>query len=808
MKCKRKDDFNPEVSRICSDHFTEEDYQRDLRNELLQLSSRKILKKNAIPSKNLPLEKAEMNSASAVSLRLVNRNVRKRALKRMKDLSPTKKQKKQIIEDCSFEYSGQIMSERIKELEEENFKLKNHISKLEKKVKLMSINSDRQKKLLICKINFLKRNLEKSFQKKTSERVKSVLGKILSPSQIKMLIDGKRISKWNEQDITNAISLRAVSTKCYAFLRNRMGMPLPSISTLKRWCRNIDFSEGILTSILNFMKTKGDSMTAADKFTMICFDEMNLDSRICYDAAKDKILGPHSNVQVVMAKGIVKHWKQPIYYDFDQPITKELLFEIIKIMEENEFNVLGIVSDLGGKNIRLWNELNVTPESNSFLNPSDKSRKILVFADFPHLLKLLRNHLLDHGIKLASGKIIEKSIFENLLEVDSGELKICPKLTWAHISVKRNERQNVRMAAQLLSDHVAKALAYYFPDEKETSDFLKVIDGCFDVFNSRTPVNDKDLRCGFGIKLETQNDILLQAKKYVQEMRIVGRANLLPFQKGWIISISSLIELLHFLQQYGLKYVITSRLNQDALESLFSQIRGLGHFYDHPLPIDFKYRLRQVLLCNKLPLPSASVATKEIDQENFLSAQLFNSLINDNDLKEVEKPAETSVLEDNDEQIFNDIDLTLANDAAEVLNISEDCSKEALRFIAGYIAFKVRDKNLGTNTASIEDVNIPHTWIEMLSRGGLVTPSQKWFETVQHLERCFTLFHGENKLKNCEGVIKNFSEILIKKFPEENATALKLFAKTRTFFRIKYLNSAAARRKNEKINKRWGKSQK
>lgn len=34
-RCKRNDDFNADTHRICSNHFTEEDYERDLKNELL-----------------------------------------------------------------------------------------------------------------------------------------------------------------------------------------------------------------------------------------------------------------------------------------------------------------------------------------------------------------------------------------------------------------------------------------------------------------------------------------------------------------------------------------------------------------------------------------------------------------------------------------------------------------------------------------------------------------------------------------------------------------------------------------------------
>lgn len=34
-RCMRKDQFNPDTSRICSMHFVANDYERDLQNELL-----------------------------------------------------------------------------------------------------------------------------------------------------------------------------------------------------------------------------------------------------------------------------------------------------------------------------------------------------------------------------------------------------------------------------------------------------------------------------------------------------------------------------------------------------------------------------------------------------------------------------------------------------------------------------------------------------------------------------------------------------------------------------------------------------
>lgn len=52
--CRRGDDFNISNARICSKHFAPEDYRRDLKQELLQISTKSVLKSEAVPSLYLP----------------------------------------------------------------------------------------------------------------------------------------------------------------------------------------------------------------------------------------------------------------------------------------------------------------------------------------------------------------------------------------------------------------------------------------------------------------------------------------------------------------------------------------------------------------------------------------------------------------------------------------------------------------------------------------------------------------------------------------------------------------------------------
>ncbi len=53
---KRGDEFNPKNVRVCSEHFTGSDYERDLRSELMGVAwrGRRVLKEDAVPTINMP----------------------------------------------------------------------------------------------------------------------------------------------------------------------------------------------------------------------------------------------------------------------------------------------------------------------------------------------------------------------------------------------------------------------------------------------------------------------------------------------------------------------------------------------------------------------------------------------------------------------------------------------------------------------------------------------------------------------------------------------------------------------------------
>lgn len=295
----------------------------------------------------------------------------------------------------------------------------------------------------------------------------------------------------------------------YIYLRTQLHIPLPALSTLRRWLsQSFTCNAGLQIDILKLME-KQEKSTSESQLCVISFDEMNIDSRRCYDEKEDKILGPHSQVQVVMCRSLCKSWKQPVYYQFDEQMRGRILLHIITAVQKAGYIVVAVVSDLGGKNSTVWKDPNVTYLNSCFENPDLKNKRIWVFADMPHLIKLLRNHYIDHGFTLDNGTKITKTTIETLLEMDKNETKICHHLPPNVLQVSGRERQRVHMATKLFSRRTAKAIEYLFPEEKCVSEFFQLVNDTFDIFNSRIPINNNSpLASAYGIHHIVQEETI------------------------------------------------------------------------------------------------------------------------------------------------------------------------------------------------------------------------------------------------------------------------------------------------------------
>ena len=629
VRCARKDKINLSNATVCSEHFDESCFVRDLRNELLSLPTRRILHEHALPTRRLPCKKSPVKSPGR----------ERRAMKR---------QSKTLIEDLLTD-DGAAAEEVIVAVQEtepnscsqcrqlliDNEELKTECNSLRQKIKQLQDKHARDTKMFNNRIAYW-RKISKSGESKctnSKQQLARNIAGIFSSGQIRCLQRGKKYVQWTKEDILHALELRTVSRKAYTFLRNTRRVPLPSLSTLKRWVSGYKCSPGISDFALDIMTAKKSRFTEWDRACVLSFDEMSVSSQLCYDMKDDKVYGPHTKVLVFMIRGLLTNWKQPIYFDFDVTMTKQLILDVILRVEKTGYNVKACVCDMAGGNRGLLTSLGVSEVKPYFPNPADESMRVWCLADVPHALKLLRNHLLDSGFRLSTGTEITKEPIKQLMEKDASELKIAHKLTPLHLNVVGMERQKVRLAAQLLSRTTASAIRYAIPEKSELADFIQLVNDSFDVLNSRTKQGKFPWMSAYGLSLESQDKLLDEMYNTMSSMRVIGKTTLLPFHEGFMMSIAATKGLLKDINTaYGADYILTARLNQDCLENFYSQLRGLGHHYDHPSPIEVRNRFRLLLLTrNSVDLNSSNVqrdATADAltDDDDITSSSVYLSV--------------------------------------------------------------------------------------------------------------------------------------------------------------------------------------
>ena len=322
-----------------------------------------------------------------------------------------------------------------------------------------------------------------------------------------------------------------------------------------------------------------------DKICVLSFDEIKIKYQYAYDKINDTTLKPHNYMQVVMVRGMKGKWKQPVFYGYDCRMTVEILNEIILRLKDAGYATVAIVSDMGSTNQGLWKEMGITIAKCWFQSPVDISEKIFVFADVPHLIKLLRNHFLDTGFILQNVHINSEPLIEMMQLTSSSEVSILYKITDTHLNVKNAARQKVKLATQLFSHTtscaITRAVALakcHSKNALECAVFIKVVNDWFDVLNSKLPAIDSRARMkAYGLAISGQNEILQKMDTLISNILAPGKKSLLPFQKGILLTNTSLRQLYKYMsEKYKFKYILTYRLNQDVLENFFSVIRAKG----------------------------------------------------------------------------------------------------------------------------------------------------------------------------------------------------------------------------------------
>lgn len=576
----------------------------------------------------------------------------------------------------------------------------------------------------------------------------NTLNTTFSKAQVELLCGKKKKVFWSNDDIAKAFTLRYLGKRSYTFLRSNLKFPLPHLSTLQKWASKLNFKQGILTDVLRLIQIAGINMTSFEKVAVIDFDEVKVECVYEYDKTNDEIIGPHKQMQVIMVRGLFSQWKQPIYIDFDQKITQEILNKVLTKLYSIGFNVVACVADCGGGNVGLWKILGISPEKSYFLHPIS-GKNIYFFPDVPHLLKLVRNWLVDTGFILPDGSMINKKPLYDLLELTNHELSVCHRLTKKHLECEKCERHNVALAAQLLSHTTATALIHYEPGmnkklARDTGKFVDIVSNWFDLMNAYTPAERLCTKKPYGMNLVQQNETLEKMYQMALTMKCVGKRSLQTFQKAILMSIASTKLLMQDMKEiYNCTYILTNRLNQDCLESFFSQLRSKGGLHDHPSPLNSIYRIRMIVL-GKNPgalQRNLNIQNTENCQGEYLIGHVFREV------------GVIPTMQENTEEPTSDCSLSSSSTVDSVKHSPPLNEDEGFIWLCGWIARKFKQKypSMGTYTKDLKTKKIPElayntelTWIQHLSFGGLTEPSEEWVQQAKKMENVF-LRYNENQ---------------------------------------------------------------
>ena len=403
-------------------------------------------------------------------------------------------------------------------------------------------------------------------------------------------------------------------------------------------------------------------------------------------------------------------------------------------------------------------------------------------------------------------------------------------------------RQKVRPAMQLISSSAAHCMRHFLTDGDYTEEarVVQLFDDVCDILNSASPADPKTLRRGYKAT-EQQEAVLDAAIEELLIMRFGSAQHLYPFQKAMLVTIRSVRGLLGDMRTaFGeATYLLTRCLTQDQLEGLFGSVRGRSGSNSNPNPVDAMASMRLLTIlfglnCGVSPLrkparvteqgspagtepgtdakaeqvPSELEQLQELQQEfsvavpEEVDADLREfaampaggeqPLTVDDDGPTTDEPAEPDpVIEfpyPESQSGAGDTapSGTEASEAGSAAGPSAtDC---AMAYVCGFVARK--DPSLGAPSSQTEDGPLEAVWVRVRSEGGLTIPTDDFYRKFLQMDEEFRLHHmlEPDQLSRKPRVVADFLAVLMRKFPTVPTAAMKTFARTRTFMRMKAVN--------------------
>lgn len=253
----------------------------------------------------------------------------------------------------------------------------------------------------------------------------------------------------------------------------------------------IPIAAGLNEVIFDNLKANVKNLKERDRHCVLMFDEMSLQAHLHFNRSADEIegfvdMGTNHKTNIIadhglvfMVKGITRKWKQALGYVFTSGSVNtidlvRLLKDVIKKCHAAGLNIIATVCDQGASNQAAINYLindslmkqSRSGQENDVRFFKVNGRKVIPLYDPPHLIKGIRNNLLQRNLiwKKPETLLTAKwSDVELAYKIDnaSGELRVMPKLTENHVNRHKLKKMKVACATQVLSHSVSSVMAVF-----------------------------------------------------------------------------------------------------------------------------------------------------------------------------------------------------------------------------------------------------------------------------------------------------------------------------------------------------------
>lgn len=290
--------------------------------------------------------------------------------------------------------------------------------------------------------------------------------------------------------------------------------------------------------------------------------------------------------------------------------------------------------------------------------------------------------------------------------------------------------------------------------------FFEKLNKLFDILNSKHMFDGNEFKSGLKINKNTASyKFLEEMATYLQDIKLVNRKKVFSFD-GIVQTINGILFLLKSLMNdsTNIQYLLTSRLNQDALENTFALIRSANGNNTHPSVQEFNFTVAK-LLSIKFLTPFTTLSNCEDDSDYKLLDIIREEIQEESNKIEVNQPG---ISNDSRDKYFtsicdvsdSDTDEPAVDNNLESLPYIKN-SDASTRYFVGYLIQRVLKKFNCVNCALtlVKENDYLECNSELLIKyrnymndtfGKLQTPSQTFFELCSRQINQFEAFFKRN----------------------------------------------------------------